>query len=260
MATAILSLLLTNCSKNEPVNNTENQIKKGASNKIAMYEGNTSLGEYCIYNFDESKAILEPNLRVLHDKYSLIGHDNILSWVERDELDHTKINELWHTIIYNLSIDLNISTTEVETKFEALCINDQNWTTIYNDNFNSIPIQYKNLIEDIENKLMANVDLSDQEIETILDQLNLTWSNQLDPKIVSNVIEVAKSSFLYWRVHLEDIYSDGSDSRRKDPKGLAQCLTGDGFGALWGSFGGPGGALLGAVGGTLGTVIQLCIF
>jgi len=116
-------------------------------------------------------------------------------------------------------------------------------------------------IDDIEQVYIENHEESDEEIILAFEAKKIHWQTILDPVIVQNTIDVAKSSYIFWHNNFESCLMNGEVTYRAPRwKAIGKLALGDVTGGLWGSFGGPGGALLGAVGGTLGATISGAIF
>lgn len=113
--------------------------------------------------------------------------------------------------------------------------------------YDLLSVVQKEFINDINNVFMKNRFESDLELILAFEGMKPTWNSRLNSIVVYNTITVYKSSYIFWRNFFK--YIDNSFLRETCWEAIAKLGTGDATGGLWGSLGGPGVALLGAVGG-----------
>jgi hypothetical protein len=211
------------------------------------------------YSFDNDS--LDLDIGLLHDNYSQLICDSITIWRNSNSLMEDKILVVWNTINSELAATLGVSQDAISLIFNEMDIDSTNWTTIHNDKYPLLPKEYQIFIDDIEQVYIENHEESDEEIILAFEAKKTHWQTILNPVIVQNTIDVAKSSYIFWHNNFESCLMNGEVTYRETRwKAIGKLALGDVTGGLWGSFGGPGGALLGAVGGTLGATISGAIF
>lgn len=219
--------------------------------------------------FDEYSTVTTPlpgtqvlNLREIHDEYSQLVCDLVTQWRQNGELTEDKIDLLWRIIHEELAITLNTTEASIGQMFASIGFTSENWTTISETHNHLItPLQLE-FVLDLRAGYEENNDQSDEFLLDMFERKRKLWSTRLEPTSVDNVIEIAKSSFIYWNTNFENCLRPESSemSRAADWCAIGKLAFGDAFGAVSGAAGCGAGALLGAVGGTLGATISGAIF
>ena len=203
------------------------------------------------------------DLKELHDEYSEMLCNLVGEWYQNEELNESKVEELWNIIVSQLAVTLNMTQQEVIDLFESIDINSSNYTNVAIEKYPLLSTSGQDFVDDIMQTYDQHFYASDEELINEFEALKPYWYTQLNQTSVDATIEIAKSSCVYWKNYFEDCISDntvGPVARRDNKEGAKRLALGDVTGGLWGSFGGPAGALLGAVGGTLGAAISMAVF
>ena len=97
------------------------------------------------------------------------------------------------------------------------------------------------------------------ELLIALEAKRVFWQCELDPIFVNSVIEIAKSSFVFWNNNIDCLLDDSFSRADKDICKRRVALA-DVWGAGWGALtGGLVGAMFGAIGGTLGAATGVAV-
>lgn len=207
-----------------------------------------------------NKNVKIANLKNVHDEYCQMIYDSIMLWKSNHVLNKNKIIVVWESMVSQLSKNLEVNQSDVISLYNRLDISSKNYGTIRNDKYELLEEKYKLLIDDINNIFNSNLSVPDKVLLDKFEERKNYWNNEIDPSIVFNTFEVAKSSYVFWRAHFADINTKITRSE-PCPQGAGKLATGDVVGGIWGGiFGGPGGWLVGSVGGTLGATIQGAIY
>ncbi len=203
---------------------------------------------------------LNVDIKLAHDQYCILIRDSILSWRETQSLEEDRIGQVWHLIQPELAKTLGTDVGAIKKKFAALQIDESNWTEIRTEKYNLLPRDYQLFVDDLRNVFMENLSASDEELMLIFEEKKTVWSTLSNPQVVNSTIEVAKSSFVFWRNNFASVDHNGY-ARKSCWTCIGKLATGDVVGGAWGGLtAGPAGALLGAVGGTLSATISGTIF
>ena len=197
-------------------------------------------------------------LKVIHDELAAELCDSIISWRTQSLDSDTQVRLVFEDIMVNsFAQRANLNPTDVLNGYYDLGINVQTLPTWYQSSRQNFTPLQSDFMNDVENVYLTSS--TESEIHTKLDAVRGQWKCRLDIEQVESTIEIAKSSFPYWKVNTDGcIAISGTASLRRD------CGSAIAFADAWGTLtgavtGGLPGAMLGALGGTLGSGIYHAI-
>jgi hypothetical protein len=250
------TIFVISCSEN--FGTTEDQISQIKGNPLSKPSMNFNISQFRMDEINQKALSLD--FKVIHDKYSFMICDSVNSWRNKRELNSEKVNNVYDFIILEMSKDLNASKEEVMYILGSINYTKTNFKDMYNFHLtHPLPNEYRVLVDDLNQTYLDNYEKSDKEIIQLFEEKKMYYQKHLNPQIVFEVTEIAKSSYIHWKYNIDCVIGTNIIERANHKAG-AQLAFGDGFGAAWGALGGPAGALLGAVGGTLGTAISFAIW
>ncbi|MEM1323713.1 MAG: hypothetical protein AAGG75_25860 [Bacteroidota bacterium] len=205
----------------------------------------------CEYEFVDTFGVKQ-----IHDILCTELCDSLSVWQSQNISDQEMIALTYDKLMVNRLSELsNLDVTTINQGYQDLGITMSSLTTWGWSMENMFSGPKATLYNDIQE--MYEVTFDEGEILRELEEIKEEYECQLDPIFVNSVIEVAKSSLVYWNTNYTCIY-DASD-QRADPCRLRIAwadLWGAGYGA---ASSGLVGAMFGAIGGTLGAGIGAAI-
>ena len=210
--------------------------------------------------FDTANERLEDHnldIKTMHDNYCQQLCSSMAIW-ESEGLTNDQIIEKSYLkfSIQGPAEELGITENEVRSIHTSINLSLENYTTYGDYSRTRLTELQTTFLDDLLNEY-ANLE-EDSEILDMLEIKKVYWSNRLNPSEVSNVIEIAKSSFIFWQHNTDSCILRNQDLKNNDTSLRAdpckvRIAGADLTGALFGSWGGPVGAIFGALGGTIGS-------
>lgn len=205
------------------------------------------------------------DITAIHDEYCKMIADSIIAWRANNELDTSKFVVVWKMINDSMALTLGVHKDTIAAMFSRMGITRSNFTKLHDLrylHFSNIQAAY---LDSLESKSKGAIDSSTTSLMAILSDEIESWGGTIDSNGINSLLAVANSTFPFWRENFDviDTSYNPLDYAAIDPKrkrGAAHLALGDATGALWGLLGGPGSALLGAVGSTLGAAIDMAVF